>query len=604
MPKKPQTIKYTSRDFESIRDDLENYAKRYYADTYKDFNKTSFGSLMLDTVAYIGDILSFYIDYQANESFLNTAIEYDNVIRLAKQFGFKLDTSPSSYGLLTFYIQVPAQGGPGTAASPGPNTDYAPVLRAGSTFSSTGGGLYTLIEDIDFARPSNQIVVGTADIDTGTPTNFVIRAQGRAVSGRSAFKEVQIGDFQRFLKVDLGPTNVAEVLSVIDSEGHEYVEVDNLSQNIVYKAIRNTDTGTNNTVRNILKAVPVARRFTVDRSRNRTYLQFGYGSDSELLTNSIADPTNLVLDLNGRTYITDLEFDPTKLISTDKFGIAPSSTTLRIGYRVNTTRDVNAAVNTIVNIDRSIVRFTSQGSLSQGIRDTVASTLEVINEESFVGDVSLPSSDEIKQRVMGHYATQNRAVTMQDYQSVAYAMPAKFGAVKRAAVVRDFSEFKRNLNLYVISENTSGKLIAANATLKNNLRNWIGQYRMVNDTVDILDAQIVNFAITFVIVVDMNTNRFTALNRSNRALRDYVAKNQYDIGESIQILDFYKVLQKVEGVVDVLDIELSNIAGGSYSDASYSFKQNLSSNAQRVEALNNVVFELKFPNVDIKGSVR
>jgi hypothetical protein len=193
---------------------------------------------------------------------------------------------------------------------------------------------------------------------------------------------------------------------------------------------------------------------------------------------------------------------------------------------------------------------------------------------------------------------------MQDYQSVTYAMPAKFGAVKRAAVVRDFDEFKRNLNLYVISENTSGKLTTANATLKNNLRNWLGQYRMVNDTVDILDAQIVNFAIKFVIVVDMNTNRFTALNRSNRAIRDFIAKNQYDIGESIQILDFYKALQKVEGVVDVLDVELSNIAGGSYSDASYDFKQNLSANAQRVEALNNVVFELKFPNVDIKGSVR
>ena len=127
---------------------------------------------------------------------------------------------------------------------------------------------------------------------------------------------------------------------------------------------------------------------------------------------------------------------------------------------------------------------------------------------------------------------------------------------------------------------------------------------MVNDTVDILDAQIVNFEVKFVIVVDMNTNRFTALNRSNRALREFVSKNQYDIGESIQILDFYKALQKVEGVVDVLDIELSNVVGGSYSDASYDFKQQLSANAQRVQALNNVIFELKFPNIDIKGSVR
>ena len=219
MSKKLQSIKYTSRDFDSIRKDLENYAKRYYSDTYKDFNKASFGSLMLDTVAYIGDILSFYVDYQANESFLNTAIEYDNVLRLANQMGFKLTTSPSSYGVLTFYIQVP-----GTTS--GPDLEYAPVLQAGSLFASTGGGSYSLIEDVDFSRSSNQIVVGTVDTTTGSPTNYVIRAQGRAVSGRGAYKEITVGDFQRFLKLDLGAVNVAEVLSVTDSSPVSFKSVE------------------------------------------------------------------------------------------------------------------------------------------------------------------------------------------------------------------------------------------------------------------------------------------------------------------------------------------------------------------------------------------
>ena len=443
MAKKLQPIDYTSRDFDSIRKDLETYAKRYYPDTYKDFNKASFGSLMLDTVSYVGDILSFYLDYQTNESFLETSIEYNNVVRLSRQLGFKLNTSPSSYGILTFYVQVPSDN-----STAGPNLSYAPVLRAGSIFSSTGGGSYTLLEDIDFSVPTNQVVVGTVDSTTGNPTNFVIRAQGRAVSGRSLFKEVSVGDFQRFLRVDLENSRVAEVLSVTDSEGHQYVEVDHLSQNVVYKAIRNTNSSTNSTVGNILKAVPVARRFTVEREGNRTYMQFGYGSDSELLSNSVVDPTNLVLDLNGRTYITDVDFDPTNLISTDKFGIAPANTTLRIGYRVNLTNDVNAGVNTIVGVDRPQFRFTDQGSLSQAIRNTVVGSLEVLNEEPFVGDISLPSSEDIKQRVFGFYAAQNRAVTIQDYQSISYGMPAKFGSVKRAAVVRDFDEFRRNLNIY------------------------------------------------------------------------------------------------------------------------------------------------------------
>jgi hypothetical protein len=563
MAKKLQPIDYTSRDFDSIRRDLENYAKRYYPDSYKDFNKASFGSLMLDTVSYIGDILSFYLDYQTNESFLETSIEYNNVVRLARQMGFKLNTSPSSYGILTFYIQVPSDNN-----TAGPNLDYAPVLRAGSILSSTGGGLYTLIEDVDFSVSTNQVVVGTVDSTTGNPTNFVIRAQGRAVSGRTLFKEVEIGNFQRFLRVDLETSRVAEVLSVSDSEGHEYVEVDHLSQNVIYKAIRNTNTATNSTVVNLLKAVPVARRFVVEREGQATYLQFGYGSDSELLSNSIADPTNLVLDLNGRDYITDLDFDPTNLISTDKFGIAPSNTTLRVGYRVNLNNDVNAAVNTIVGVDRPLFRFASQGSLSQAIRNTVISSIEVLNEEPFVGDISLPSSDEIKQRVFGFYATQNRAVTIQDYQSICYGMPAKFGSIKRAAVVRDFDEFRRNLNVYVISEDTSGKLLPANVTLKNNLRNWLLQYKVVNDTIDILDAQIVNFGINYVVAVDLNANRFTVINRANAALRDYLLKNQYEIGESILITDFYKVLQKVNGIIDVIDLEIVGKSGVSYTSSS------------------------------------
>tara|TARA_R110002020_G_scaffold11040_1_gene42019 strand:+ start:2757 stop:4556 length:1800 start_codon:yes stop_codon:yes gene_type:complete len=599
MAKKLQPIDYTSRDFDSIRRDLENYAKRYYPDTYKDFNKASFGSLMLDTVSYVGDVLSFYLDYQTNESFLETSIEYNNVVRLAREKGFKLNTSPSSYGLLTFYVQVPSDN-----TTAGPNLSYAPVLRAGSIFSSTGGGLYTLIEDVDFSVATNQVVVGTVDSTTGNPTNFVIRAQGRAVSGRTLFKETTVGDFQRFLRVDLENSRVAEVLSVTDSEGHEYIEVDHLSQNVVYKAIRNTNTSTNSTVRSILKAVPVARRFTVEREGNRTYMQFGYGSDSELLSNSVVDPTNLVLDLNGRTYVTDLDFDPTNLISTDKFGIAPANTTLRIGYRVNLTSDVNAAYNTIVNVDRPQFRFASQGSLSQALRNSVMSSLEVLNEEPFVGDISLPSSEEVKQRVFGHYAAQNRAVTIQDYQSICYGMPAKFGSVKRAAVVRDFDEFRRNLNVYVISEDTSGKLLPANTTLKNNLRNWLLQYKVVNDTVDILDAQIINFGINYVAAVDLNASRYTVINRANAALRDYLLKNQYDIGESILITDFYKILQKVDGIVDVIDLEIVGKSGGTYAESSFNFKSNLSADGRRIESKNNAVFELKFANVDIKGAIR
>ncbi len=597
MSKKNVAINYTNRDFESIRQDLEDFAKRYYPDTYKDFNRASFGSLMLDTVSYVGDILSYYLDYQMNETFLDSAIEYNNVVKLARQLGYKLQTSPSSYGRLTFYVEVPA-----SSLGLGPDNSLIPVLQAGSTFSSTGGGFYTLLGDVDFSSEGNQVVVGSADSVTGVPLTYVIRATGTAVSGRGGNETFSVGGFQRFRRVPLDISNISDVIKVTDTEGNEYFEVDHLSQNTIYKAIRNTTT-TRSTVPNLLKAVPVSRRFTVETIDNQTFLQFGYGSDSDTLQNPVVDPSEVVLDLNGRSYTTDTNFDPTKLIDTDKFGVGPSNTSLNIQYRFNTTSDVNAAVDTITLVGSANFRFGNQGSLSLANRNSVVNSLEVTNEEQFVGSVALPSSEEIRQRAFSYFATQNRAVTAQDYQAICYGMPAKFGMIKRIAITKDADEFKRNVNIYTLSENSSGKLTVANTTLKNNLKNWITQYKMISDTVDILDAQIVNYDISYEILIDINANRFDVINSCNEKLTSKLAMKQ-DIGEPIKITDIYRELQKVNGVVDVTSVDIGLKSGGIYSESNYDFDAALSSDGRIIEAQPNVVFELKYPNIDIKGAIR
>ena len=599
MPKKLQPIKYTSRDFDSIRRDLENYAKRYYPNTYKDFNEASFGALMLDTVAYMGDILSFYLDYQTNESFLDSAIEYNNVIRLARQMGFKLSSSPSSYGSLTFYIEVPAT----TSGGGSPDIDYAPVLKAGSQFASAGGGSYTLLEDVDFSKSSNLVVAGEVNSSTGQARTYIIRAPGRIVSGRVNVETKTVGEFQRFLQIPLATNTVAEILSVTDSEGHLYYEVDNLSQNIIYKAIQNNNNDRSLTP-SILKAVPVARRFVLEYTGEAVYLQFGYGSDSELLSESVINPSDVIMDLYGRDYITDREFDPTKLISTDKFGIAPANTTLTIAYRINTTRDVNAAVDTITDIGTTNFKFSGAGSLDAETRGTVRNSLELTNELPVVGDISLPSSEEIRQRVISYFAAQHRAVTLEDYQAMIYSMPAKFGSIKRCAVTRDFSEFKRNLNIHIISEDPeTDKLIVSNATLRNNLKTWLAQYKMINDTIDVFNARIINFGVEYIIVTDYETNRYTALNKATSALKD-LFNDPKDIGEPIYITDIYRKLQEVPGIVDVMSVEIVEKSGGVHSPMAYNFYDAMSADGRQISADGDVIFELKYPDIDIKGSVR
>jgi hypothetical protein len=493
---------------------------------------------------------------------------------------------------------VPAAGVGG-----GPDMKYAGVLRAGSVLGATGGGSYTLLEDVDFSKPFNQIVAGEANATNGDATSYIIRSLGRAVSGHSAVEERTIGNFQRFLKINLSSVNVAEIMSVVDTEGHEYYQVDNLSQNTIYKAIRNTDPNTS-TVASILKAVPVARRFVLEQTSTESFLQFGYGSDSELLSNSVLDPTSLMLDLNGRNYITDSDFDPTKLISTDKFGIAPANTKLRISYRLNSNRDVNAAVNTVTSVTNATFRFADQANLSRTTRECVAASLEVTNEQPFVGSISLPSATEVRERVRGHFAAQNRAVTAEDYQAIVYGMPGAFGAIHRARIVKDFDEFKRNLNLYVISTDGSEKLVTSNSTLKNNVKSWLAQYRMVNDTLDILDAEIVNFGIKYQVALEATANRYTTLNKANNRLSAFYNSRPYDIGESILISDVFRELLKVPGILDVYDVQIVAKQGGPYSESNYNFYSNTSSDGRMIRASETIIFELKFPNTDIQGTIR
>jgi len=594
--KKIKAIDYTSRDFDSIKTSLVNYAKRYYADSFKDFNEASFGALVLDSVSYIGDILSFYLDYQVNESFLDTAVEYDNVVRIARQLGWKYTDSSTSTGTAQFYVTIPAD------SSGAPDSSYYPTLRVGSQFSSIDGKLFTLTEDLYFGAAGNEIIITTMNTVTNVPTHFGVKASGKVISGRIKRETKTIGDFQKFLQVDLSTPNPSEIIAVVDSEGHEYFEVSHLAQEIIYKGVRNNKAD-KSTVTSILKAIPATRRFVLEKTRDSALLQFGYGSDSELTNESVLDPSKITLKLHGREYSTATEFDPTNLTGTDKFGIAPSNTILTIQYRVNDPGDANIASNSLTGITTPIVEFENQGSLDTIKRAAVAGSLEVNNEEPILGDVSLPSAQEIKQRVFSHYATQGRAVTLEDYQAIVYSMPPSFGAIKRCSMQRDFDSFKRNLNLYVISEDNNGFLTTTNSTIKENVKTWLSRYKVINDTIDILNAYVVNFGIEYILVADYEENKFNALTAANARLRNFFANKNYDIGQSLFITDIYKELQKVPNVIDVIDVKIVPKVGGVYSQANFDFNAHLSNDGRYITSERTSIFEIKFPNTDIQGSI-
>ena len=437
---------------------------------------------------------------------------------------------------------------------------------------------------------------------TNVPTHFGVKSSGKVISGRIKRETKTIGDFQKFLQVDLSTPNPSEIISVVDSEGHEYFEVSHLAQEIVYRGIRNNKAD-KSTVTSILKAMPATRRFVLEKTRDSALLQFGYGSDNELTNESVLDPSRITLKLHGRDYSTATEFDPTNLTGTDKFGIAPSNTILTIQYRVNDPGDANIASNSLTGITTPIVEFENQGSLDTIKRSAVAGSLEVNNEEAILGDVALPSAEDIKQRVFSYYATQGRAVTLEDYQAIVYSMPPSFGAIKRCSMQRDFDSFKRNLNLYVISEDNNGFLTTTNTTIKENVKTWLSQYKVINDTIDILNAYVVNFGIEYILVADYEENKFNALTAANARLRNFFANKNYDIGQSLFITDIYKELQKVPNVIDVIDVKIVPKVGGVYSQANFDFNAHLSNDGRYITAERTSIFEIKFPNTDVQGSI-
>ncbi|MGI9554536.1 MAG: hypothetical protein ACR2M6_01075, partial [Vampirovibrionia bacterium] len=584
MAKKKTPIDYTSRDFNSIKESLVDYAKRYYPEVYQDFNEASFGSLMMDMVSYVGDVMSFYLDYQTNESFLTTAIEQKNVINLSRQMGYKYQNVATSSGEITLYVLVPAND-----LGLGPDLNYAPIIRQGSTFSSEGGDNFILTEDIRFDDSSNEVVAGRIDPATGVPSFYAIRSKGKIISGNIERTIISVGEYQRFRKIILNDTNVVEILSVEDSDGNEYFQVENLAQNVVYKAFSNKGVDSEN-VREFLRPVSVPRRFVFEYDGTDYYLQFGFGSEDELTTNSVADPSSVSLELYGRDYVTDIRLDPSKLLNSDKLGISPSNTQINVRYRKNSSQNPNASVGSINNVTNLIIEFKDLVSLQSSKISSVRRSIECINEDVIRGSAVAPTSEEIKQRAISYFATQGRAVTGKDYEALTYAMPAKFGSITRCSVVVDDDSFKRNLNLYTLTVNGSGNLIAPTSMMKENLRVWLSNYKMINDTVDIIDGKVVNIGIDFEVIGDPDYNKSDIYNRCLQILREKF-REKLTMGQPFYLTDVYFELNRVNGVIDTQNVRVTDRRGSKYSQVQYDIGANLSADGRYLACPLNVCLE-------------
>jgi len=603
MPKnKNIPIKYTSRDFNSIKQDLIEHAKRYYPDNYNDFSRASFGSLMLDTVSYVGDVLSYYLDYSVNESFMDTAVEFANVRRHAKNYGYNFSGVPVAFGIISLFVEVAAN-----SDGNGPDITYIPTLKKGAEFKGFNNTTYTLLEDVRFNDPANDIIATKFNNTTGQATHFAIRSYGQISSGKSFTTTIDLSDatFKKFRKVRVGDNTITEVIKVSDSEGNIFYEVDFLSQETVFIETTNPS-ALSDGVRSIMKPYVTARRFVVEQDNTGTYLQFGFGSDDDD-DSGLADPSQVAIQMHAKNYVTNRSIDPTKLMGTDKLGISPQGTILTITYRKNDGNVASAAARSITEVISSKVNFNNENALESAKVSAVRNSLEVVNDEAITGASIDFTVDELKVRSKNFFASQNRAVTKMDYEAIAYNMPTKFGQVKRVNIINNPFATNKKLAMYVVSVDDGNNLTQTNNTTKKNLKNWLNQYASINDVIEIFDAKIVNFSIEFSVLTDNRYETSEVLANCLTRLRNKYSEKFY-IGEPIYINDIYNILSKTEGVIDVDKVEVLNknasANGTGYSEIQLFLEDVISQDNTYYKAPKNVVFELKFPNQDIKGKAK
>jgi hypothetical protein len=609
-------IKYINKDFTELRASLINYAQTYFPTTYNDFSPASPGMMFMEMAAYVGDVLSFYLDNQFQENFLQYARQTNNLFELAYMFGYKPNVTQVAVTEIDFYQQVPSSG-----SQYAPDYRYALVVPANSTVSSTLTNVTStfLIEDpVDFTVSSSQdpTEVTVYSVAGGNPTFFLLKKTRKAISSTISTTTFSFGNPQKFATVDLNDNKIIGVLDVFDSNGNQWYEVDHLGQEMVYTSVKNTNPNDPNFYVNqgnapyLLKLEKQQRRF-VTRFLNSTTLQFQFGagtvndSDEEITPN----PNNVGIGLPFEKTKLTTAYSPSNFLFTKTYGIAPSNTTLTVRYLTGggVTSNVNANVLNTLNSTPTFLN----SNLNSNTATTIFNSLAVTNPFAADGGGDGDTIEEIRQNSMANFASQLRNVTQDDYLVRALSMPAKYGVISKAYIEptkRDAlvsaGESNSVLDLYTLSYNIDKTLRTCTDALKQNLTTYLSQYRMIGDAVNIKDGFIINIGVNFEIIILPNYNNNEVLIKCIDALKVYFAIDNWQINQPIILRELYILLDRIQGVQTVKNIEITNLVGENLGYSPYAYDINGATSANVIyPSLDPSIFEVKYLNQDIQGKV-
>jgi len=596
-------IKYINREFTDFKDQLVEFAKNYFPDTYNDFSPTSPGTMFIEMAAYVGDVLSFYQDTQLQETFLQHAKDPANLYSMAYMMGYKPKVTTVSEIELNISHKVPA-----TSTY---NPDFSKALTVDSN-AVIGASVnaevdFVIDKKIDFSVSSSydttDVRIASIDVN-GNPSEYLLTKKVKAFSGTVKTTTETIGAAEQFKTIVLDDDKIIQILDITDGDGHIYHEVPFLGQDTLFEEESNVDNDSK-VVPYLLKLSKVSRRFTTRfNSAGQLNIQFGAGITGQEDTSFLPDPTNVGLGTNQGISRIDYNYDPANFLYSSAYGTAPSNTTLTIRYLVGGGVEANVPANTAVN--QKTVNVT-------GDADIIA-TLVFTNPAPATGGRDGDTVEELRENSRRSFAEQGRAVTLQDYSFRALTLPPKFGSIAKAYVTQDQLVSKNSttdsiidsnplaLSMYVLAYNGSKQVVNATQNLKNNLRQYISQYKMITDAISIKDAFVVNIGVSYEIVLRPNYNGRDVLLNCTNELKSFFDIAKWSINQPINLSLIYTLLDRVKGVQTVESIEVINKQGGNYSRYAYDVKGATKKNVV-YPSYDPMIFEVKFPDSDIKGRI-
>ena len=609
MAKVKRDISYLNKDFGDFRNQLINFSKTYFPTTYTDFSPASPGMMFMEQASYVGDVLSFYLDNQLQETFIQYARQTNNLFDLAYMFGYTPKVTSLATTQLDIFQIVPAKT-VGTGSLP----DFSYALDFPENTEVTGDGqTFTIQDNIDFTVSSSQdpTLITVAQVNGATPTYYLLNKKRNATSGDIQTTTFSFGEHQEFPTVDLQGTNIAQILDVFDSDGNEWYQVSALGQDSVYDKIKNTNVNDPNNSNGeedtpyILQLKQVQRRFATRFIDNTTLqIQFGSGNAEANDEEIIPNPHNVGLGLPYTQDKLTTAYSPTNFIFTNTYGIAPSNTTLTVRYITGGGVASNVAANTLTNVDTTNTTFI-QPTLNASLAQYVFNSVAVNNAGAATGGADGDSTEELRQNTISSYGTQLRNVTADDYLVRTLSMPSNFGSISKAHVQKPLNaNSNTTLEIYTLSYDLNKNLRIPSSALKENLTTYLNQYKMIGDSITIKDAYIVNIAVDFEIITLPNYNNNEVIRNCLTALINFFNVDKWQINQPIILRNINVLLDQVTGVQTVKQVIITNKAGVSEGYSQYGYDvAGATQSGVIYPSIDPSIFEVKYLNRDISGRV-